>query len=203
MNGMPAYDVAIKANLNKFTEVVNEMEAILGSNELNDNQAPSVTAAGKAVVELNADLAAIDWTQYFTAEDGFDGVMDPALAAYDFSGVDAATAGTYKAKATFTDKTGNAGSAEVDVVVYDPANTVAPTLTLVEEIPTIALDAESVDWTTFVAEAKDVAGVALTVEADDSMLDVSMPDYYTVILSVTDYAGNTTSVEVEVEVVVE
>ena len=35
------------------------------------------------------------------------------------------------------------------------------------------------------------------------MLDVSMPDVYTVVLSVTDYAGNTTSVEVEVEVVVE
>jgi len=35
------------------------------------------------------------------------------------------------------------------------------------------------------------------------MLDVTMPDYYTVVLSVTDYAGLTTSVEVEVEVVVE
>ena len=89
------------------------------------------------------------------------------------------------------------------MIVYDPANTVAPTLTLVEEIPTIALDAESVDWKAFVAEAKDVAGIALDVVADDSMLDVSMPDVYTVILSVTDYAGNTTSVEITVEVVVE
>ncbi len=203
VEAMPSYEIAIKANLSKFSDVVTEMEAILGSTELNDNQAPSVSASGEAVVALNADLAAIDWTQYFTAEDGFDGVMDPALAAYDYSGVNVAAAGSYKVKATFTDKAENAGSAEVTVIVYDPANTVAPTLTLVEEIPTIALDAESIDWNTFVAEAKDAAGVALKVEADDSMLDVSMPDVYTVVLSVTDYAGLTTSVEVEVEVVVE
>ena len=205
MNGVPSYDIAIKANLNKFTEVVAEMEAILGSTELNDNQAPSVSVTGKAIVAKDSDLTAYDWTQHFSAEDGFDGVMDPALAAYEFGSdrVDVTVAGKYQAKAIFTDKAGNSGDAKVDVIVYDPANTVAPTLTLVEEIPTIALDAESIDWATFVAEAKDVAGIDLAVVADDSMLDVSMPDYYTVVLSVTDYAGNTTSVEVEVEVVVE
>ncbi len=203
VEAMPAYEIAIVARKNLFDDVLAETAAILGTDALNDNQAPSVTASGTAVVALNADLAAIDWTQYFSAEDGFDGVMDPALAAYDYSGVNVAAAGSYKAKATFTDKAENAGSAEVTVIVYDPANTVAPTLTLVEELPTIALDAESIDWAAFVAEAKDVAGIDLTVEVDDSMLDVSMPDVYTVILSVTDYAGNTTSVEAEVEVVVE
>ena len=55
--------------------------------------------------------------QYFTAEDGFDGVMDPALAAYDVSGVDVATAGSYKVKAAFTDKSENKGEAEVEVIV--------------------------------------------------------------------------------------
>ena len=205
VEAMPAYEVAIEARKSLFDDVLAETAAILGTEELNDNQAPSVTAAGKAVVELNADLAAIDWTQYFTAEDGFDGVMDPALAAYDFSGVNAAEAGAYKAKAIFTDKAGNEGSAEVEVIVYDPANTVAPTLTVVEELPTIAMDTDSttIDWNTFVAEAKDVAGLALTVVADDSALDTSMPDVYTVTLSVTDYAGITTSVDVDVEVVVE
>ncbi len=39
--------------------------------------------------------------------------------------------------------------------------------------------------------------------ADVSVLDTSMPDVYPVTLTVTDYAGNTTAVEIEVEVVVE
>ena len=205
VEAMPAYEVAIEARKSLFDDVLAETAAILGSDELHDNQAPSVSASGKVVVALNADLSTIDWTQYFSAEDGFDGVMDPSLAVYEYGTdrVDVTVAGAYQAKGIFTDKAGNEGSAKVDVIVYDPANTVAPTLTLVEEIPTIALDAESIDWKTFVAEAKDVAGLALEVVADDSMLDVSMPDVYTVVLSVTDYAGNTTSVEVEVEVVVE
>jgi len=203
VEAMPAYEVAIEARKSLFDDVLAETAAILGSDELHDNQAPSVTAGEEIAVALNADLAAIKWEDHFTAEDGFDGVMDPALAAYDYSGVNVAAAGSYKVKATFTDKAENAGSAELTVIVYDPANTTPPTLTLVEEIPTIALDAESIDWNTFVAEAKDVAGIALKVNVDDSMLDVTMPDYYTVVLSVTDYAGLTTSVEVEVEVVVE
>ena len=209
VEGMPSYEVAIKANLNKFTDVVTEMEAILGSTELNDNQGPVVTASGKAIVELNADLSAIDWTQYFSAEDGFDGVLDPALATYEYGAdrVDVTKAGAYQAKATFYDKAGNKGDAKVDVIVYDPANTAAPTLTVVEELPTVAMDADAsaIDWTAYIAEAKDASGLDLkaAVVADVSVLDTSMPDVYPVTLSVTDYAGNTATIDIEVEVVVE
>ena len=208
VNGMPSYDVAIKANINKFTDVVTEMEAILGSTEYNDNQGPSVSASGTVIVPVGADLTTIDWAQYFSAEDGFDGVMDPTLAVYETEGrVDVTTPGSYQAKGIFTDKAGNTGSAKVDVIVYDPANTVAPTLTVVEELPTIAMDADAsaIDWTAFVAEAKDASGLDLKakVVADVSVLDTSMPDLYPVTLTVTDYAGNTTSVEITVEVVVE
>ena len=207
VEAMPAYEVAIEARKSLFDDVLAETAAILGTDELHDNQAPAITVSGKAVVAVGADLAAYDWAQHFAAEDGFDGVMDPTLAAYDFSGVDAATAGTYKAKATFTDKSGNAGSAEVDVIVYDPANTVAPTLTVVDELPTIAMDADAsaIDWTAYVAEAKDASGLDLkaAVVADVSVLDTSMPDLYPVTLTVTDYAGNVATVEIEVEVVVE
>ena len=209
VEGMPSYEVAIKANLSKFSDVVTEMEAILGSTELNDNQGPVVTASGKAIVELNADLSAIDWTQYFSAEDGFDGVLDPALATYEYGAdrVDVTKAGAYQAKATFYDKAGNKGDAKVDVIVYDPANTTAPTLTVVEELPTIAMDADAsaIDWTAYIAEAKDASGLDLkaAVVADVSVLDTSMPDVYPVTLSVTDYAGNTATIDIEVEVVVE
>ena len=208
VEGMPSYEIAIKANLSKFSDVVAEMEAILGSTELNDNQGPAVTASGKVIVPVGADLSTIDWTQYFSAEDGFDGVMDPSLAVYETEGrVDVTTPGAYQAKAIFTDKAGNTGDAKVDVIVYDPANTTAPTLTVVEELPTIAMDADAsaIDWTAYIAEAKDASGLDLkaNVVADVSVLDTSMPDFYPVTLSVTDYAGNTTSVEITVEVVVE
>ena len=100
-----------------------------------------------------------------------------------------------------------AGDAKVDVIVYDPANTTEPTLVLVDEVPAIAMDTDSttIDWTSFVAEAKDASGLDLkaNITVDDSTLDTSMPDVYTVTLTVVDYAGNTASVDVEVEVVVE
>jgi len=205
VEGMPSYDIAIKANLNKFTEVVDEMNAILGSDELNDNQSPSVSVNGQAVIALGTDVATVDWTQYFSAEDGFDGVMDPALAAYDVAGVNTAAVGSYKVKATFTDKAENSASAEVTVIVYDAANTVAPTLTVKEELPTIAQDTDmdSIDWTTFVEVAQDASelDIKANIEADMSELDTSFPDFYFVTLTVTDYAGNTASVEIEVEVV--
>lgn len=205
VDGMPSYEIAIKANLNKFTEVVDEMTAILGSTELNDNQAPSVKSSGTAVIAVGTDVATIDWTQYFSAEDGFDGVMDPALAAYDLSGVDAAAVGSYKVKAIFTDKSENSASAEVSVIVYNAENTAEPTLTVKAELPTIAQDADmdAIDWTSFIDAATDADGLDIkaNLEADMSELDTSFPDFYYVTLTVTDYAGNTASAEIEVEVV--
>lgn len=206
IDGMQAYEVAIKANMSDFTDVITEMEAILGSTELNDNQAPVVTASGKAVVAKGTDLTTIDWTQYFTAEDGFDGVMDPALATYEVEGrVDATTVGAYQAKAIFTDKAGNQGDAKVDVVVYNAENTTAPVLVAKAELPTIAMDTdmESIDWTTFVESVVDADGLDIkaNLTADTAELDTSFPDLYIVTLTVTDYAGNVGELEIEVEVV--
>ena len=209
VDGMPAYDIAIKANLNKFTEVVDEMTAILGSTELNDNQAPSVSVSGKAIVAKDSDLTAIDWAQFFTAEDGFDGVMDPYMAIYEVENrVDVTTVGTYQAKAIFTDKAGNEGSAKVDVIVYNAENTTAPTLTVKAELPTIAMDSdmEAIDWAgAYVETAVDADGLDIkaNIVADTTELDTSFPDFYFVTLTVTDYAGNTAEVEIEVEVVAE
>ena len=205
IDGMPSYEVAIKANMADFTNKMTEMEAILGSTELNDNQAPSVSANGTALVALGADAAAIDWTQYFTAEDGCDGVMDPALAAYEVN-VDTAVIGSYRVKATFTDNAGNSASAEVTAVVYNAENTTAPTLTVKAELPTIAQDTDmtTIDWAgAYVESAVDADGLDIkaNVVADMSELDTSFPDFYYVILTVTDYAGNTAEVEIEVEVV--
>lgn len=206
VDGTAAYEVAIEAGLSEFTKVVSEMEAILGSTEIHDNQAPNVSASGTVTLPVGTDIATIDFTQYFTAEDGFDGVLDPAAATYDTSKVDTATVGSYKVKGIFTDKAGNEGSAEITVVVYNPDNATEPTLTVKAELPTIAMesDAAAINWADYVEAATDADGLDLkaNVKADISQLDTFTPGEYPVTLTVTDYAGNTASVEITVTVAV-
>lgn len=206
IEGTQAYEVAIEANLSNFTTVVTDMEAILGSNDIHDNQAPSVKTSGTVTLAKGADIATVDFTQYFSAEDGIDGVLDPASGTFDTSKVDTATVGSYKVKGVYADKTGNEGSADVTVIVYNADNTTAPTLTVKEELPTIAMDtdANSIDWTTYVESAVDADGLDVkgTLKADLSNLDTFTPGDYPVTLTVTDYAGNTAEVEITVTVAV-
>jgi hypothetical protein len=208
VDGMPSYEVAIEANLNQFTDTMAQMEAILGSTELHDNQAPSVHAEGYVAVALGTDPSEIQWSNYFTAEDGFDGTLDPADATYDDSGVDLTAIGTYQVKGIFADKAGNEGSAKFGVVVFNPENTTPPTLVLKEELPTVAMDAEAIliDWAgLYVESAVDADGldISINLSADISQLDTSTPGEYPVVLKVTDFAGNETSVEITVTVTAE
>lgn len=208
VEGMPSYEVAIEANMNQFSETMAQMEAILGSNELHDNQAPSVSANGKLAIALGTDLSTIDWTQYFTAEDGFDGVLDPAAATYNTDKVDVNAVGSYTVKGIFADKAGNEGSAKLTVIVYNAENTAAPTLTVKADLPTVAMDADAaaIDWAgKYVDAAVDADGLDIkdNVTADLTQIDTTTPGDYPVVLSVVDYAGNTASVEITVSVVAE
>ena len=209
VDGMPSYEVAIEANMNQFTDTMAQMEAILGSNEINDNQAPSVKAVGSLALPLGSDLGEIDWTQYFTAEDGFDGVLDPTAAGYyEIEGVDVSTVGSYSVKGRFTDKAGNEGSAKLPVVIYNAENKEAPVLTVKAELPTVAMDADAsaIDWAgSYVEAATDADGLDIkaNVSADLTQLDTTTPGEYPVVLSVKDYAGNEASVEITVNVVAE
>lgn len=206
IDGTQAYEVAINANMNLFTDSMGQMEAILGSNDIHDNRAPSVSAKGTATVAKGGDVSTVDFTQYFTAEDGIDGVLDPASGTFDTTGVDTATVGSYKVKGVYADKSGNEGSANLTVVVYDPDNTTAPTLTVKAELPTIAMDtdANGIDWSAYVDSAVDADGLDVkgTLKADLSNLDTFTPGDYPVTLTVTDYAGNTAEVEITVTVAV-
>ena len=208
VEGMPSYEVAIEANMNQFTDTMAQMEAILGSNEINDNQAPSVSAEGFLAVRKGADLDTIDWSVYFSAEDGFDGVLDPKAATYDTSKVDVNTVGSYTVKGIFADKAGNEGSAKFSVVVFNPDNTTPPTLTVKEELPPVAMDADAalIDWAgQYVESAVDADGLDLKTAlfADLTELDTSTPGEYPVVISVQDYAGNEASVEITVAVTAE
>ncbi len=125
----------------------------------------------------------------------------------DASGVDFNTSGKYpeSVKVTLTDYAGNKRESKFEAYVYDRENTVPPTLVLKEEFESIGLntDTSTFDWAgKFVESAQDVNGVDIksNVSADVSMLDVTKAGTYPVEIYVKDFAGNKTSVAIEVEI---
>lgn len=209
LDGMSAYDVSVKANMNLFTNVTSNVESILASGEVHDNQAPSVDGK-EAVFALGTDMASVNWAEYFTAKDSVDGELDMTKATFTVSdSLDATKAGSYgdAVKAEITDAAGNKGEKKIKVILYNPDNTVAPTVTAKEELPTVKVDTDTstISWKDYIESAADVDGIDVkdSVTADLSELDTTTPGTYNVALTVTDYAGNTGSVTVAVTVVAE
>lgn len=210
IEGFPAYDVAIKANMDEFTKTISEMEAILAGSEIKDNIAPEIKAEGKFVFAKGTDPASITWSDYVTGTDAIDGTLDMTTAAYDYSKVDFNTVGEYSngINVKISDKSGNEASMNAAVIVYNPENTQAPVVTAVEELPTIALDTDTstITWKdNYIAEAKDADGFDISdnIRADLSELDTTTPGEYSVIITVTDYAGNSAEITLTVTVAAE
>ena len=206
LNGMSAYDVAVKANMNLFTNVISNVESILASNDVHDNQ-PPVVDGKEAVFAAGTDLSSVNWAEYFTAKDSVDGELDMTKATYTVSEeLDATKAGSYgdAVKAEISDAAGNKGEKKIKVIIYNPDNTTAPTVTAKEELPTVKMDTDTttINWKDYIASAVDADGIDVsgTVAADLSELDTTTPGTYNVALTVTDYAGNTGSVTVPVTV---
>ncbi len=125
----------------------------------------------------------------------------------DWSGVDFTQVGKYENALIIrvTDKAGNVGERTETVYVYDKDNSVAPILELKEgELKTVALDTDTstIKWTDYVEKAEDVTGIDIKayVSADVSMLDVTVPGKYPVVIYVEDFVGNRAEIPVELEV---
>lgn len=210
MDGMSSYDVSVKANMNEFTNVINNMETILASNEIKDNQAPSIQKEN-AVIAMGTDAASVDWTQYFTAEDSVDGVLDVTTASIEVKdNLDTAVAGVYgdAVEIKISDFSGNEASTKLKVIVYNPNNTAEPTIEVAEELPVVAIDTDSssIGWSgNYITSAVDADGIDISgsISADLSELDTTTAGTYNVVITVTDYAGNTNSVTLEVTVAAE
>lgn len=206
LDGMPSYDVAIKQNLAEFSNVTANIEAILKTDEVHDNQAPNITSQ-TAVIAAGTDAGSVDWTQYFSAEDSVDGKI--AVTADNITvseDLDLATPAEYGSavKVAVSDSSGNERTNSITVIVYNADNTTAPTVEAAEELPTIALNTETsgIDWKAYLGSAVDADGINVkdSVKADLSILDTTTPGTYSVTLTVTDYAGNTADVTVDVTV---
>lgn len=222
IGGTASYDVAIEANMNLFSEKVTEMEAILATEGIHDNVAPTVSFITEPVaVPVGTTMTDSIWMdKYLSATDNAEGVLDmsyfhPEFNSPDtdskvdrtYSEADFQTVGYYNRafKAYFIDTAGNKGYKTVSVYVYNPDNTVAPTLTANETPLTIALEADvnSISWVgekSAILSAVDADGldVSANVAADLSTLDSSTPGTYDVTITVTDFAGNTAETTVQV-----
>lgn len=222
-----SYDVQVEADMGKFDEVVQNMMAALSKEGVNDTAAPVVektdayNAYGAAVVPVGTKMTDDIWMTFMTAVDGVEGELGMASFVPEFntpetdkkveramSEADLLVPGCYNRmfKAYFKDSSDNKGYFTASVIVYDPNNKVAPTVTLGTEPVAYAkdTDANTIQWVTdgFVASAVDANGVDVSknIKADLSNLDMSTPGTYEVELTVADFAGNETKVTVKVTV---
>lgn len=212
IDGMSAYDVSVKANLNEFTNVISNMETILAGSEIKDNQKPVITTE-TAAIPTGTAFEDVDWTQYFAAEDSVDGVLDSATATIEATdGFDLNTVGVYEGdssvKIHISDLSGNEETAGLKVVVYNPGNTAEPVITPKAELPVVAVDTDSsgISWgSDFIDSAVDADGLDISesISADLSELDTTTAGTYSVVITATDYAGNSVSVTLEITVAAE
>jgi hypothetical protein len=103
------------------------------------------------------------------------------------------------------DKSGNEGSMNTTVIVFNPDNKTAPVVTPVEGYRQIKLDEDvsKISWKgDFIASAVDADGldVSANIAADISSLDTSTPGDYDVVITVTDFARNSSEVTLTVTV---
>lgn len=207
IEGMPAYDVAIKANMTEFTNIVNDMEIALGTSEIRDNMAPTLTQVSTITLAKGSTADGMDWAPYFEAEDSVDGILDVTTAAYTVGEIDFNTVGKYQGgiEIAISDSSDNKASMKADVIIYNPDNKEAPILQIKSDYPMITAndDLSKVNWgNDFVETATDIDGLDIkaNVQADLSSIDATTPGEYDVILTVTDYVGNETSETIKVQV---
>ncbi|HBI72707.1 MAG TPA: hypothetical protein DEG06_00830 [Lachnospiraceae bacterium] len=207
IDGYASYEVSIAANKNLFTDLASKMETILSSDEIRDNIAPNISVTDPLVFPAGTDPSTIAFSDYISIVDAVDGTLDATAAAYDYSATDFTKVGSYSdgLKVKEADKSGNEASMNATIVIYNPDNKTAPTVTPVDGYRTIKMDedASAIAWKgDFIASAVDADGldVSANITADISSLDTSTPDEYDVVITVTDFAGNSSNVTLKVTV---
>jgi len=212
INGASSYAVQVDAKMGQVNEIMNTIRRALNSAEVYDNIPPRFADVDGAALVFPAgtDPAGIAWGGYLTASDNVDGVLDLSSAGINYGGVAFTRPGRYDNGVVFTikDAAGNEASATRTVIVYDGANTKAPSLKIRGDYRTIRLDENTADinWKDDFVEAAvsaDGLDVKASVFADLSELDTTVVGEYPVALTVTDYAGNKASETISVKVVKE
>ncbi|MFR4986159.1 MAG: hypothetical protein ACLUCH_02080 [Lachnospirales bacterium] len=210
IDGSPSYETAIQSRKHEITDKIAETEKLLNTTEAKDNIAPVIKPVDETKqyqFQVGTDLSTINWSEDYTVSDNMDKEMEKSAIQFDMSAIDVNKAGLYKGGliATAKDSVGNEGKLKIDVVIFDPNNKVAPTLTVKPEFRKIAVDEDTsvINWgNDFVDVAQDASGIDIKnkVTADLSELDTTTAGTYKVVLKVVDFAGNETTKEISVVV---
>lgn len=210
IDGSPSYETAIQSRKHEITDKIAETEKLLNTTEAKDNIAPVIKPVDETKqyqFQVGTDLSTINWSEDYTVSDNMDKEMEKSSIQFDMSAIDVNKAGLYKGGliATAKDSVGNEGKLKIDVVIFDPNNKVAPTLTVKPDFRKIAVDEDTsaINWgNDFVDVAQDASGIDIKnkVTADLSELDTTTAGTYKVILKVVDFAGNETTKEISVVV---
>jgi len=208
LNGSPKYSGAIDSQKNRILDAMSSIENALSASEPVDNMPPFFTAADVPMaVAAGTNPSTVNWNEFVKAEDGVDGDIPFENVTVDTSGIVFDTVGQYEngLKLTVKDAAGNQAEKGFTVIVFDPNNTTAPAITAKEEYRTIKVDedASQINWgNDFIEAATDNNGFDLkaNLTADIGELDVTTPGEYEVVISVTDFAGNTANLTLVVSV---
>jgi hypothetical protein len=207
---------------------VDSLGTIIESDTIRDTIGPSMELVEDAVLAfpIGTDLMADnftfegnDWEDYILVTDNmsiidydtlefsfslnvYDDAEDPdKITSQITEGIDFSVAGRYIMEVVAVDENGNEGSQDFTIVIYDPANTTAPTLIAKDIIffEPVGTDLSENSWSAYIEEARDTDGIPVTrnLEADLSSVNTTAPGEYDVVLTVTDFAGNTSTVTVK------
>jgi hypothetical protein len=207
VKGAAPYAIQVASKMGQVNEMMNTIQSALNSSGVHDNIAPRFSDVEGAALIFASGTApsGINWGQYLTVQDNIDGALDFSKAAADYAGVNFDKPGRYDNGVSFSikDAAGNTGTASRTVTVYNGSNTTPPRLVIKGEYRTINLDESTagINWKDdFVDSATDRDGLDLRdrVAADLSEINTTAAGEYPVVLTVTDYAGNTASAPVTV-----
>jgi hypothetical protein len=208
-DGSPKYAVTVAQKLSTIEELISGTAAVISSGKVTDNIQPGISQTKTIAVPQGTDPSAFDFTAFLSGADNIDGTIAIAPADVDYSSIDFSAIGKYEGgnglHVAIKDSSGNERKSDFAVFVYDGANSQAPTIAAKAELPEIAADtaAADIDWKgSYIESATDKDGLDIkdSVSADLSELDVTTPGSYPVVITVTDFAGNTAELELTVAV---
>jgi hypothetical protein len=207
-NGAPRYAVNVAQKTSVINESVADIQRIIASGTVNDNIQPSIANPRLITLRRGTNPAQVDFASYVTVTDNIDGTIDSKAASYDYASIAFNTAGIYEGPrglhVAVTDSYGNEQRSDLKVVIYDGDSRTAPTLRAKAALPDVRVntDAATIDWKNFIDTALDKDGLDLkdNLSADVSNLDVTRIGTYDVPLTVTDFAGNKTSLTLRVRI---
>jgi len=155
-------------------------------------------------------VAEIDWSEYFDIIDNVDGEMPFDDVWFDIDWLDTTQVGSFDQWIGIwvEDSFGNL-PIDVDewgyywytVNVFDPNDTTPPTLiaNAGDKSFKVDTDVSTIVWANYIDTAQDVSGYDIThlITPDISALDTTQVGTVTVPITLTDYAGNETTIDVE------